>query len=236
MKLKLASVISGVLTSLTTFAAESARLDEATLKTRNETLSRSIYDNHDEETRKRNFATAYPLALKVWADDTLPARIRLAVTGTAGTACAHAMRNHSSPTGFTYRDCPEATNAVELIELLTKALATIPQGPPGTMNVMPPISWNGGGAAGMDPAGIPDPVARAAYEKAIAENKLRIDESNARQRVRHAIRELEMAVWLVMREIKFRQKSSPLPEVIRASSLPEENKKRFLEARLENPP
>ncbi len=229
VKLKIATVISGMLASLTMFAAESTRMDEATLKALNETQSRSIYDNHDEETRKRNFATAYPLALKVWADDTLPARIRLAVMGTAGTACARAMRKDSSATGATFRDCPESTNAIALIELLTKALATIPQGRPGTLNVSPPIMWNGGGAAGMAPEGIPDPVARAAYEKAIAENKLRIEESNARQRVTHAIKELEGAVWCVMREIRLNGKASPLPEVIRTSSLPGATKKRFLE-------
>jgi hypothetical protein len=226
MKLKMAGIISGLLASWAMCAADSTRLDAATLKAQNETLSRSIYDDHDAETRQRNLATAYPLARQAWADDTLPARVRLAVIGTAGRACARAMRNHSSPTGATFHDCPAATNAVALIELLTKATNAIPKGPPGAINVMPPRGVEGS-AAGMSPAGIKDPVARAAYEQAIAENKLRIEESNARISVDQAIGELETAVWCVMREIRFHRRDSLLPKQIQASSLPEKTKARF---------
>ena len=231
MKRTVATLLIAMLAALLE-AAEPVRRQEVQLKFRDDQLWHSLHSDHDELTRKRNLAAAYPAAIKVWADDTLPARIRLAVMGTAGKACERAMRKHSSPTGATYQDCPEATNAIPLIEMLTQALATIPQGPPGVLNVSPPILWNGGGAAGMDPDQIPDPVARDAYKAAIAENKLRIEEGNARQRVRMAIQELEIAVSLVIREIEVHHKASPMPDIIRKSSLPEETKQRLLAGRL----
>jgi hypothetical protein len=47
------------------------------------------------------------------------------------------------------------------------------------MNVAPPVApTNGFTIAGMNPAAISDPVARAAYEKAIAENAQRDDEND----------------------------------------------------------
>ena len=161
----------------------------------------------------------------------LSAGTRLAVLGTAANACERAMRASSSPMFATYRECPEVTNALTLIEILSKALPTIPKGPRGALNVMPPISGDGVFAAGQSPEGIKDPIARLAYEEAIAENSKRIQEGNARLGAERALQSLENALYGVVRGLRANGKKAPHPlfDCIRASGIPEKTKKRLLD-------
>lgn len=119
------------------------------------------------------------------------------------------------------------TNLVSLIEISLKRLEQTPTNSGASLNVGPPI-WAGGGAAGMDPKQIQDPVVRAEYERRIAENQQRAQIYVNRIRLERSLDSLIDDLQRTANHQATRLQQTPIKEIIKASQLPEDTKRKLL--------
>ena len=113
----------------------------------------------------------------------------------------------------------DISEALSLIEDSLKMLERTPV-PKAVLNVSPPVYQGGPIASGMDPKSIPDPEARAEYERRIAENDQATEELNARRRLQRSVRSLEVAISGIVNTHGFEAQAQPLKALITSSQLP----------------
>jgi hypothetical protein len=179
--------------------------------------------------QKRTNAEAFCLlAMKASQTQILSNMVRLTVADSAVQAFIRYLSAmpHTATDWKEFAAPDHISMALFLLEDSHALLARIPL-VPAALNVDPPLVPNVTLISGMDPKGIPDPAARAEYERRIAENNRAIELDNALIILERSTQLLEnylqSVIWVLGPE------GEPLKAAVKASRLPPESKALILD-------
>lgn len=146
----------------------------------------------DVVTKRASLEGSYLLALRATETKGLSNTVQYFVADSAVEACQRYL--WSVP--HTRTDLEGAVTPTEISEalfLIDDSLKITEQTPvpKAVLNVSPPVWTPGPAAIGMDPKSIPDPQARAEYERRIADNHQATEELNARRRLAEGVNALQ---------------------------------------------